>query len=61
MKVTKIFFFFAIVLLQGCASINEKMASFMGHDESDLIASWGPPSQVMDDGNGGQIKGTVLN
>ncbi len=31
------------------------MSSWMGHNVNDLIASWGPPSTVLSDGNGGQI------
>ncbi|HDY99918.1 MAG TPA: hypothetical protein ENH52_00420 [Nitrospirae bacterium] len=47
---------FVVLGLLGCASaINKKMASWMGHDVNDLIASWGPPQQVMSDGKGGQI------
>lgn len=43
-------------LLSGCASkINEKMESWMGHHKNDLIASWGPPQDIMDDGQGGEI------
>ena len=45
----------AIAALAGCASINETMQSWMGRHQSDLIASWGPPQQVMDDGQGGKI------
>ena len=44
-----------MVILAGCASINKTMESWMGHDQSDLIANWGPPQQVMDDGRGGKI------
>ena len=44
-----------IVALAGCGSIDKTMASWMGHDQSDLIANWGPPQQVMDDGQGGKI------
>ncbi len=43
----------------GCAArinkINEIMASWVGHHYSDLIASWGPPQQIHDDGAGGRI------
>ena len=45
-----------LVLMFGCAaSIDNTMKSWMGHNQSDLIASWGPPQQVMDDGQGGKI------
>lgn len=40
----------------GCAArINQMMASWMGLHYSDLIAQWGPPQQVLDDGSGGRI------
>ncbi|MDH4230202.1 MAG: hypothetical protein OEW11_10755 [Nitrospirota bacterium] len=46
----------ALVLLSGCATaINQKMASWIGHNESELIMSWGPPAQVFSDGSGGRI------
>ena len=44
-----------IAVLVGCTSLNETMESWVGHHRSDLIASWGPPQQVMDDGQGGEI------
>ena len=44
-----------LLLFTGCASINKTMQSWMGHHQSDLIASWGPPQQIMDDGQGGKI------
>src|SRR5262249_51272467 len=39
----------------GCVSINEVMASWEGDNVGNLIASWGPPQLVYDDGNGGKI------
>ena len=40
----------------GCAGhINNIMRSWEGHHYGDLIASWGPPQQVFDDGLGGRI------
>ena len=39
----------------GCASINKEMASWVGHNESDLIAHYGPPQQTMSDGQGGKV------
>jgi len=45
-----------LVLFSGCAGqINNIMRSWEGHHYSDLIASWGPPQQVFDDGFGGRI------
>ncbi|MBM4348672.1 MAG: hypothetical protein FJ106_02115 [Deltaproteobacteria bacterium] len=42
-------------IFTGCASINKTMQTWMGHHQSDLIASWGPPQQVIGDGQGGNI------
>ena len=40
----------------GCArEINKTLDSWVGHDYSELFASWGPPQQVFSDGSGGQI------
>ncbi|MBI4811015.1 MAG: hypothetical protein HY800_06170 [Ignavibacteriales bacterium] len=40
----------------GCAGhINEVINSWIYSHYSDLIASWGPPNQVFDDGQGGRI------
>lgn len=40
----------------GCASrVNKVMDSWMGHHFSELVASWGPPQQTLDDGDGGRI------
>jgi hypothetical protein len=56
----RIFAIAAVVLLVivfvGCAArINKAMDSWTGHNYNELIASWGPPSQVLDDGSGGKI------
>jgi hypothetical protein len=45
----------AFSFIPGCASINKTMQSWVGNHQSDLIANWGPPQQVMDDGRGGKI------
>jgi hypothetical protein len=38
------------LLLGGCAEdTNKIMASWEGHNINDVIAQWGPPSQVLDD------------
>ena len=51
--VTLLFFF---VLLSGCiGNINRAMASWVGHHQSELIAAWGPPTQISIDGKGGSI------
>jgi hypothetical protein len=45
-----------LVLTTGCVeAINKKMASWEGHGLSELLASWGPPQELFDDGNGGRI------
>ncbi len=56
----KLALLFIIVLLfhaiTGCASmINAEMEPWNGRSMNDLVASWGPPSQIMSDGQGGQI------
>lgn len=33
----------------------EIMASWVGHHQSELIASWGPPNRIMPDGKGGTV------
>jgi hypothetical protein len=47
----------AIILIgNGCASqVNNAMSSWVGHHESEVIASWGPPGSTASDGNGGHI------
>ena len=41
------------VFLTGCATeTNNMMQSWVGHHQSELIASWGPPLQVASDGKG---------
>ena len=40
----------------GCAAnVNKMMESWMGHHVSELIASWGPPQQVIDLGEEGKV------
>src|SRR2546425_642135 len=40
----------------GCVSgINNAMQSWVGHHQSDLIASWGPPQSTASDGKRGTI------
>ena len=40
----------------GCASsINKVMESWTGSHQSDLIASWGPPTRTASDGKGGEV------
>jgi hypothetical protein len=49
--------FVAILGFLGCAAteIRNTMASWKGHHQSELIAAWGPPKQIRDDEQGGQI------
>ena len=45
-----------LVVSAGCvARVNKVMESWEGAHVSDLIASWGPPQQIMNDGAGGKI------
>ena len=43
------------LLFPGCAHVNSVMQSWEGHHYSNLMARWGPPQQVFDDGMGGRI------
>lgn len=43
------------VVLIGCQTTQQVMNSWIGHTKHELILSWGPPTSVMDDGNGGEI------
>ncbi len=46
----------SLSLFTACAAhVDETMRSWEGHQFSDLVASWGPPQQVFDDGSGGKI------
>lgn len=46
----------AIILgVTGCVSTSKTLQSWVGHHESDLIASWGPPQSTASDGKGGKI------
>ncbi len=47
--------FLLLLVSTGCANINKVMKSWEGHHYGELIASWGPPQQVFDDGYGGRI------
>lgn len=47
-----------VLLLSGCMTAQEMsniMDSWKGSHISDLIASWGPPQQLVPDGKGGKI------
>jgi hypothetical protein len=47
-----------LICSTGCmtaAKMNKVMSSWEGADVNYLIARWGPPTQIMNDGNGGRI------
>ena len=44
-----------VLAITGCASIDKTMESWLGHHQTELIGSWGPPQQVFDDGSGGRV------
>ena len=50
----------SVLLLTGCwatagRGISKEMASWKGHHKSEVIAKWGQPTAVADDGKGGEI------
>ena len=45
----------SIVSLGCAARINKMMATWEGQPVTELVAKWGPPTSVVDDGNGGKI------
>jgi hypothetical protein len=52
---------FSTVFLYSCASTKLEdqeratMQSWVGHNKSELIGTWGPPQKVSTDGQGGEI------
>ena len=44
-----------ILVVAGCAGPSKAMQSWVGHHQSDLIASWGPPQSTASDGKDGTI------
>jgi hypothetical protein len=49
---------FAVALVfavAGCVSPSQTMQTWVGHHQSELIASWGPPQSTASDGAGGTI------
>ncbi len=50
-----LFLLLVVAAFPGCASVDKTMASWMGHHQSELIARWGPPKKVLNDGQGGMI------
>ena len=47
--------FLCLLSLAGCIGPDEAMKSFLNHPKADLLAAWGPPNNVMPDGNGGEV------
>ena len=46
----------SLLVISGCGGqVSKTMQSWVGHNSSELIASWGPPTRVLDDGNGGKL------
>jgi hypothetical protein len=43
------------LLFAGCASPSKTLASWVGHNSNELLASWGPPDEVFSNGEGGQV------
>ncbi len=44
-----------LLILSGCATMNKTMASWEGSHVRDLLISWGRPSEVYSDGEGGAV------
>jgi hypothetical protein len=43
------------LFLGGCATMDAKVKSWIGHHQSEVIRSWGVPTRVFPDGRGGAI------
>jgi len=58
-KVLAVLTMAATAIALGCLhpirNTNYAMQSWVGHHESEVIRSWGPPTQTADDGAGGKI------
>ena len=55
MGMRKVLIVLLAIFLSGCVNMSEVMRSWEGQHFGNLIASWGPPQGVMDDGSGGKI------
>ena len=44
-----------VLFFISCVSPSKVMSSWVGKTKADLYQSWGPPSRVTDDGQGGEI------
>ena len=47
--------FVCLAFVPGCALVDSKMKAWVGKHESELIASWGAPTYVHEDGRGGTL------
>lgn len=45
----------AVVLVSGCENISKTMQSWVGHNVNELIAAWGPPTEILSDDRGGSV------
>jgi len=59
MRRKKIKYLITVILLAltftQCASTSQIMQSWVGHHKSELYQSWGPPTRITGDGQGGEI------
>jgi hypothetical protein len=55
MKRSLVVLLLSCFVVAGCAARSRAMASWVGNHYSNVIASWGPPDQVFDDGSGGRV------
>lgn len=56
MKFTKVCLWIAfVIIVNGCTSTKKVMDSYLGRTKSNLILNWGPPTNVANDGQGGEI------
>jgi len=44
-------------IIAGCAAgnVEKNMKSWLGHTRMELLSVWGPPTQIMSDGNEGEV------
>ena len=45
----------AVFFSAGCSTPGQIMKSWVGHREIELYKSWGPPSEIIDNGSDGRI------
>ena len=44
-----------LILMAACASLDDKMASWVGHHRDELVIKWGPPAQESQLSDGGAV------